>query len=224
MDQEPLPPITSPTMPLPPQPEVAPVPPAPRNSKPLLILVILVLLLAVGVGGLILGKSLNTSRLPAQPTVAPVPTQIPTLAVDETINWKAYTNKNLSFSYPDKWEVGTEQNFGSRLITEFTYQNTPLFTVSEIGNYNQLTGKPYSSLDEFLGSRKDKAKSTTVNNYPAKQITDPGDGGHVIPYQEIILFSRDKSFLISLYYSKDYYEATDDNKVFNLILSTFRFD
>lgn len=79
----------------------SPIPPT-KKFSPIFILAILILLLAVGAGGILLGKSLNTSQPSAQPTIAPAPTQIPTPTPDVTANWKTYTNNKYgySFEYP----------------------------------------------------------------------------------------------------------------------------
>lgn len=146
---------------------------------------------------------------------------------DVTANWKTFSDDILSFNYPSSWEVSSTQVFGERTVVEFKYKMTPLFTLSEIGNYNQGIGKPFVSLDAYIGKRIDISKDILIGASPAKRITaatvPPELSGHVIPYEEVVLFTPDKSLLISLYYEKDYFDKTDSNKVLDQILSTFKF-
>ena len=190
----------------------------------ILILVGIVIIASVAGGAYYFGKSQMSKPQPPNPMVTsqtPQPTPSPT---NEIVNWKTYTNKKLSFRYPPDWEVSSPEFFGPRIVVEFKYKQTPLFTLTEVDNYKQDTKKPYISLNEFIGSsRIDKTKDIMISGNPAKQVIDPGEQGHSLPSEEILLFTPDKSSIISLHYSKDYYDQPDSDKMLDQISATFKF-
>lgn len=158
----------------------------------------------------------------------------PTTSNDETAKWKTYSSFDVTpsvgatFQYPEDWKVKPVQIFGSRTEVGFEYQFTTTFTLSIIANYNQETGKPYVSLNEYVRQRMDISKDIAIGIYSAKRITatkiPPELSGHVIPYEEVILFTPDKSAIISLYYQKDFYNKSGADKILDQILSTFKFN
>src|SRR3990167_6796874 len=93
---------------IPPQSQ-QPEPPTPQiNSSFFLPLIIIgLIILHVGImGGLYLAKRQTASQLVTNPNPTVfsslTPTFVPTVAPDETANWKTYTNNELgiSFKYP----------------------------------------------------------------------------------------------------------------------------
>jgi hypothetical protein len=142
-----------------------------------------------------------------------------------TANWRTYSSidNSLMFKYPVDWEVEKESVFGSRTVTEFKYKNTPLFELTLQGNYNQITGKPHNSLNEFLGPRLIKSKDIFIDGHAAKKIEDQGEPGHVIPYEEAIVFTPDNKAIVSLNYTSSYYDKPTANGILDQILSTFKF-
>jgi len=154
--------------------------------------------------------------------------QLPPTCDLTSAKWKPYSNPiiKVSFKYPSDWEAGETQTFASKSVVEFSYQKTSLFVVSVYANYNNGTGKPFASLDEFTGEIKDAtSKEISIAGYKAKMVTYPGFPGHAIPSQEALLFTPDNSGIISLFYQADYYfDKPDSKEVLDQILSTFRFD
>ena len=143
-----------------------------------------------------------------------------------TADWPTYNSidNSLMFKYPEDWHAGKTEVFGSRTITEFKYNNnTSLFELTLYGNHNQLTGKPYNNLGEFLGSRITKSKDIFIDGHTAKKIEDQGKPGHVIPYEEVIVFTPDNKTIVSLNYKSSYYDKPTANGVLYQILSTFKF-
>lgn len=149
----------------------------------------------------------------------------PTTENDITASWRTYNyiDNSIMFKYPEDWQAEKEGIFGSRSVTEFKYNNTPLFELTVQGNYNQGTGQSYKNLNEFLGVRLSKSKETLVDGQEAKRIEDQGDPGHVIPYEEILVFTPDKKAIVSLYYESSYYDKPNANRIFDQILSSFKF-
>jgi len=202
-----------------------PVLPAKSSSKLLPILLAVFLISIIATGAYVFGKySAGLKNTPTQPNIA-LPTTIPTPlpTTDPTVGWETYSDKNITFQYPNDWEKGEMQLYGSRSEIDFIYNKTVTFTVSYLGNYNNGTGKKYSSLEEFLGQRKSKANDISINGITGKIIDDPGDAEHVIPFEEVIFFSPDKLVIISIYYMDSYYPVVDNNKIIDQILSTFKF-
>ncbi len=136
---------------------------------------------------------------------------------DETANWKTYVSKDnlFTFKFPADWAVEPSQTFDSQSVTEFKFQNNPLFTVSLIGNYDQL--------NEYLAVRALKPKDLILDGQQAKRVSDPGEPGHIIPYEEVVVFTPNKKLIVSLYFKPDYYPQARENKTFDQILSSFKF-
>lgn len=217
--------------------QTSPVVPTSTNKSNVLLFTVLGLIVIAGsvFVGIQIGKTQTPSQqlIVAQPTILPtqaitsltvIPTQIVTPTVDPTANWKMYTNKELSFKYPSDWEEQKTQVFGSKSETEFRFDNTTTFTFSLIGNYNQITGAPYTSLEEYLDVRSKFSSNTTVAGQIAKKIINSG-GGLAIAYKEVVFFTPKKDNIVSMYFSGPYY-TEDDNKaenIFNQILSTSKF-
>ena len=144
---------------------------------------------------------------------------------DTTVNWPTYHSIDnlLMFKYPRDWQAEKAEVFGSITVTEFKYNNTVLFELTLHGNYNQVTGKPYNSLNEFLGPKLIKSKDIFIDGQVAKKIEDQGEPGHVIPYEEAIVFTPDNKTVVSLNYKGSYYDKPTANGVLDQILSTFKF-
>lgn len=140
-----------------------------------------------------------------------------------TANWKTYSDKQLLFRYPEDWTIDPVQVFGSRSEVEFKYQKTSAFSLTYFANYNNGTEKPFTTLEEFIGTRDGYVKEILLADQKAKYIVDPGDPGHVIPYEEILFFSPDNKAIISLHYEQSYYDVPKANKILDQILSTFKF-
>lgn len=180
-----------------------------KNFAPILILAIVIVLAGISYFGF---KNLYTQ--PSAPQT-----------IIDTTNWKTYTSVDNSFTlkFPSDWQVQPNQTFGSRSVTEFRFENNPLLEVALIGNYNQITGKPYKNLEEYLSLRQRLSKDILLYGQQAKHIVDAGDPGHVIPYEEVVTFSSDKKSVISLYFNPDFYPGANEDKVFDQIFSTFKF-
>lgn len=161
------------------------------------------------------------------PTSKPTNILQPTQVSNETANWKTYTNKRISFKYPEDWMEGPPYISTSQTIVQFQYQLTTVLTLSQVST-NEKTRKPYTSLDEYVGSsRAGISKDIVIDGYPAKRMITstipPELSGHTIPYEEVVLFTPDKSAIISLHYEKDYYNKSSADKVLDQILTTFKF-
>ena len=199
-----------------------------QKQKELKIIIFVVLLVILSLGGLFVGIYYRQKQIVAdqERKRAEFPKSENNLDVtnDTTVNWSTYhsIDNSLMFKYPRDWQAEKAEIFGSRTVTEFKYNNTVLFELTLHGNYNQVTGKPYNNLNEFLGPRLIKSKDIFIDGHAAKKIEDQGEPGHVIPYEEAIVFTPDNKTIVSLYYKGSYYEKPAANGILDQILSTFK--
>ena len=133
-----------------------------------------------------------------------------------------YIDENVSFNYPSDWEQTSYDVLGSRSIVEIQdKQNFYTLTFTTQANYNNGTGKPYESLQEFAGI--DYLKPFDVDGQEAIQPL-PRAGSENI--SAVYFFSKDKK---SIYILELEANITDEDNVqqswkqFDQILSTFRF-
>ena len=196
----------------------------PKQIKYLIILLSILLAISVILAGFFAYQTQNLTKEIKKLRNEELITQ--TLTPSSTVGWKTYisTDNSFTFKFPDDWQVQPANIFGSRTVNEFRYNNNPFFEVSLVGNYSQITGKRFSNLEEYIGkTRSQYSKNIIINNLLAVKITDPGDGGHIIPYEEMIIFSKDNNNIISLYFNYGFYPESEKGKVFDQILSTFKF-
>jgi len=185
-------------------------------------IVVLVCFVIFGFGGYYLGKQSfrsSTREMKVQTSPAPAVTETEDLFTD----WGTFQSKEYIFKYPNDWQQNDTNLFGSRAVTEFHYQNGTPLSFSVVGNYNQVTGKAYKTLDEYLGKGSEKAVNIQIAGYPAKLVNDPGGEGHVLPFQRAVLFSTDKAEILDFYYQSSYYQQESTQNVLTQILSTFQF-
>lgn len=196
--------------------------PASPPAKPRLLIPLLIILALVSLSAAYLLYQNN--RVKKQLVQIPAP-MLPSSALtqEETADWKTYQDGQVSFIYPHDWEVQEPTVLGSRTAAEFKYKNTALFMVTHQANYHNGTGKPFSSLEEYLGTRSNLATEIKVDDLTAKLISAQGDGGQTISYKEMLVFTPSKSNIVSLYYRYPYYDRPETEHVFDQILATFRF-
>jgi hypothetical protein len=177
-------------------------------------IIVLACILVVGLSFFLVIKSReivvtsNNVKVPVQTSVVP-------------LKWKTYKNDILSFEYPSEWEVGKTNIYGSSNETEFTYNYGKLLYLDLRVNYNQATGKPYSTLEEYWVSLSKVSTNIILDNQAAKYYYSKG-GEHNIASENVVTFSPDKSVIVEFVYQPDYY-ALGNKELFNQILSTFKF-
>ena len=187
---------------------------------PLLLIVSLCLL---GLSGWLFYQNQQLKSMLAIYQTQPSPTPIST--PDLTTDWKTYISEKYGFrlKYPSAWRAEDISPTNTEAVVEFNFKDIALFVVKILNNYNSKTNKPYASLDEYLGARKELAKDAELNSLPAKYISLAGDGGHTISFKEIISFTNNKNKIIDLYYNWPYYDKLESDMTFDQILSTFKF-
>ena len=133
-----------------------------------------------------------------------------------------YKNDNISFKYPSYLIMGQKNMGGSSYSQEFKEENGQYtLTFSEKGNYNQISGKPYATLDEYIGMPY-KVKTLVIGGQDARQPLPRAGSENVFSTS---LFSKDlKSiYAIDLEVPKDDLKIEQGQKMFDQILSTFKF-
>ena len=220
-----------PTQPLAQQPVQSPVQIPDFQSKPnylkTIIFSIMGVLLVVSIIYLYLQNQklqqqvLNSQVSPtiSSPTLTPKPSSSISIPSDEVKNWKTYTNYKLGieFMYPIEWPVPkelsqstkTEVNFDGKLIIikgsfyDLTLQRDLNFDEYSVRSYGDETPRHDFNIDGLIGKR---GLEKSVSNY----------------LDIVILSKNNKSTeIISITYI--YNPKKEDGKLFDQILSTFKF-
>lgn len=233
MDQEPIPPQ--------PEPVISPPTPPVRKFNPILISAAVVLLLAVGAGGLLLGKSLNNSQPSVRPTATPLPTQIPT--PDETANWKTYTNNKLNYSIkiPRDWLIDDKENVfirtsGEAIFLPQSEKDKGVFStkiaITKLTNEKiRYSLNTETQFNEWLlmpaatdVRRLAKVENLKIDNLDAVKFistTLPGDATE--PFFSIVTWFRKNGSNYYIEFGGDEKIVNGNVNIYNQILSTFKF-
>lgn len=136
---------------------------------------------------------------------------------DTTENWKTYQFQGGLFKYPSGWNENPIQMSGSGSTIEFKDKDEQyVFTFSIRGNYSQLTGKPFATLEESESSGK-TLWSVTVDGQEGRQIFPVAGSENK---HGLIFFTKDRAFIYSLVLETS---AKNGTELFGTILSTFKF-
>ncbi len=156
-------------------------------------------------------KEITKLRSIQTPIVRDTPTP------DPTADWKTYTNDELSisFRYPAQWSAKYKDFQNTDAIVEFEYKNTPIFYIID-------DNKIYSSIEKYLGNQNVLSSDITLDNKPAKKISVAGDDGHITSFKRILYLSKNKN-VVDLNYIWPYFDEHENDRTFDLILSTFKF-
>lgn len=205
-----------------------------QNGNILIIIGVIALILIVGGGAYYFGKS-QATKSQSQSSIVPsqipqgTPTLSPVQVIDETVNWKTYAitpDSSLGYeSYRLKLPVGWKQiEHSSNFQGTETFQdgqNVYKLVIEEKKNYNDQTGKPFTSLKELVGFPYDITTLTVDGQQALRPL--PRAGSEYI--YKVLFFSRD----VTLFYSITLETPRDGSKIqegealFNQILSTFKF-
>lgn len=158
-------------------------------------------------------------------TVQTSPSPSPIATTDPTANWKTYTDKVVGFKYPSIFIASPLSTQSGGYTQKFTNDK---FTMSfkVIGNYNQQTGKPYATIDDYVGLPY-QVRIITNDNFSGRQYL-PRAGGESI--NEVAFLSQDKKsiYILNLETVDNSQNASLDEikqgqDYFSQILSTFKF-
>lgn len=181
---------------------------------------------------LLLSTRNNTSQPNPElsPSPFPDPYREPTGSTP-TANWKTYNFPGGLFKYPPSWNENPLQNRGSVFTLEIK-DNEGLYSLTFVtqGNFNELTSKPYATLEEFIGPPPNILETLTIDGQP---------GGRILPRagsenkNAVVFFSKDKKDIYTLELDTGSSTLADPRvteesvktgqELFDLVLSTFRF-
>lgn len=150
---------------------------------------------------------------------------------DPTTNWKTYSFQGGLFKYPPSWSENPVLTRGSGFTQEIKdKEGLYSLTFETLGNYSQLTGKPYATLEEFIGPPPNILETLTI---------DGQQGGRILPRagsenkNAIVFFSKDKKTIYIIELVTGSSTLTDTRvteesvktgqELFGQILSTFKF-
>lgn len=168
--------------------------------------VILIIVAAIVIGA--------TYFYSTQKKIIPTSTQ----ASDTTENWKTYQFQGGLFKYPSAWNENPIQLSGSGSTLEIKDKDGKyVFTFSTLGNYSQLTGKPFATLEESLGNPSKALPSLTVDGQEGKQIFPVAGSENK---NGVIFFIKDQGSIYSLVLETS---AKNGSELFKQIVSSFKF-
>lgn len=203
-----------------PQQQISPLPPQTPNNFPWfkIILLILIISLPVGIGGYILGTQKNQSVQTEQnQQISPsITTTQPSPTPDPTVNWKIYTDPKgkYSFQYPINWYL--YQDSGGVTIYDRPKDQIPAgggdSNSVEIGYTATGSFSPNFAYDNGPNKPNTTIKQYTINNYS-------GIRGQQAQGQDIVYLKNPNGG----YASFILWDESNNEDVFNQILSTFKF-
>lgn len=209
--------------------ETQPPTQSPLSFKPVYLLLIIIFLLLIGGGAYYVNNQSKIVISTPQPTSTSQPTP-----VDETANWKTYTNQRVGFSikYPINWDVKSIDEadatinttyFGDPTIKSFTNNMLPLVTLvvkldpnNEIKKIEEVPET--ESMSDVVGSFQTKDivwRKITVDNINAVRTT------HIYCQSgqcEAVIFKKGE-----LVFGLTMNQGEPDLQIFNSMLATFTF-
>ncbi|OGG07368.1 hypothetical protein A2872_03540 [Candidatus Gottesmanbacteria bacterium RIFCSPHIGHO2_01_FULL_42_12] len=140
----------------------------------------------------------------------------------EVADWKTYSDKNYSFNYPANWIVEPLAP-GGKSVTLAVHDSSSVitFSVRTEGNYDQITGKPFKDVYDYLKFPY-KLNTRIVDGLEAIQALPRAGSENNFG---VFLFSKDNSSVITLELDtpRDGSKIVEGEKLFDQILSTFKF-
>jgi hypothetical protein len=144
-----------------------------------------------------------------------------------TPSWQTYNDSDFSFSYPISWFKNNQTHTGSGYIVEFVSPDSTFnLTFTSRGNYNQLTGQPFATIDDYVNT---PYKLETI-------IVDGQDGRRTLPragsenFNSVVFLGKDGKTIYTLElksgdtpFNTPAQIVDQGQALFNQILSTFKF-
>jgi len=206
--------------------------PSNHFSKTFIILLVL-LIAAVGVGGYFLGArksaspqnvacTLDALLCPDGSSVGRVPPSCefapcPTVAPDETANWKIYESSTFSLKYPPAWPTPIVNQQSTTKEYLFPSSN---FTIREGTRYSQSLNRALT-YQEIIAEQEKAAvgsQQVTVADIATKKYINKLGASS---WEQTIILQPKNSKVI--YWISVPVPATTDETIFDKILATFRF-
>lgn len=206
------------------QPPPVPVLPLKKSKLPLIIILLIAFVL-IGVGGVYAVKRLGQPKVctleakicPDGSSVgrtgpncefATCPTQVAsaTPTPEETVNWKTFSNNDLSFKYPQNWNLVNARIEGS----------DPKVTIYTVDKSSALMNECMQllSTEEQNGVYLKKFSRVVIGEMCSANDTTP---------REIWVVAQKDSYTPGISYLYSVTEETRALKIFDQILSTFKF-
>jgi len=142
-------------------------------------------------------------------------------------SWSTYENEDLTFKFPSQWTDKPILIRGGGYTQEFDDpQKKYILTFLSSGNYNQITGKPYTNIDEYVRMPY-KTKIVTVDGQEGRQPLPRAGSENA---NSVVFFSIDSTVIFTLELQTggsplDVSESDvkEGQELFDQILSSFRF-
>lgn len=141
--------------------------------------------------------------------------------------WQTYQNETITFKFPSEWIQRPILIRGSGFTQEFEDPEAGFhLSFWTTGNYSQVTGKPYASIDEYINMSY-QVKTLKIDGQDARQPLPRAGSENT---NSVVFFSKDSKFINTLELktgrsAADIPEADvkEGQKLFDQILSTLKF-
>lgn len=183
---------------------------------------------------------------PQTPVVAPQPssTPSPTTTPDPTANWKTYTNTKYGFTleYPNDWVVKSENKTVDSSTTRTTIQSSDLaieeINIPGVGGEQVINGSKleisasnnenFTSYEQLKDFMENEYTGFPLNYFTSsKEIIVDGIKSTIKSGRKIRTLALGSSFVYffkdGVTYNLTFTNSQDDDRIFNQILSTFKF-
>jgi len=203
-----------------------------KKSSSVIGLIILVLLLLAAIGFLVFQNSQLKQKLPKTIQAIPTPTKVsPTLSIDQTDNWKAYSTSTYSVKYPSdiivqeaeasvlvlsKW--GPTQKEATEFYDGINIRFQP-FEIPNVDLASYVQEKIQKIKEEGNAEVTSGPNEIKIGRYTGLTYTSHGLG----TYKYIYLQSPDKIMLMEIVDGTNDPSKQDFQQTTNKILSTFEF-
>ena len=194
--------------------------------------IVLACFVVFGFGGYFLGKQQWVTKNSVQTTIiTPSISPTPSEALNLTAGWKSYTiSTEPSLGYADytvkvpaTWkQIEHSSNFQDTETFQDEYANfTYKLIIHQQKNYNDQTGKPYSTLKEATGFPYDVTALIVDGQQAARVLPRAGSESDY----KVLFFSKDTKLVISIELDtpRDGSKIQEGEALFSQILSTFKF-
>lgn len=225
---------------LPQQPELQPSPPISAQQTPMpqktnyLPLLLVMILILIGIASYLGYQNWQLKQQRSQIQLKPIPPlpPIPTAkADDQAAAWKtinvtsepSFGLMDYQVKIPNSWE---QIAHSSSFQNVETFQDNPIainyqVVIDQQKNFNTQTGKPYSSLRELTGLNYDVSTTIVAGLTAAKVLPRAGNETNF----KVLFFSpyNKQTISLELVAPRDGTRRDEGEKLFNQILSTFKF-
>lgn len=208
------------------------IPEKPKINYLMVVGIILVCFVIFGIGGYYLGtKQLATKNSMPSTNITPSFSPTPSEGSNPTTDGKTYTITteptlgltNYTVKVPASWkQIEHSSNFQDTETFQDTYgQFTYQLVIHQEKNFNEQTGKPYSTLKEVTGFPYDVPTLTVDGQQAAQALPRAGSESDY----KVLFFSKNSKLVLSIELDtpRDGSKLKEGETLFKQVLASFKF-